>query len=461
MPDQFLSRRAAPGIPESGSDIARATIESLDYEGNGVAHIDGKAVFIEGAAPGDEVRFRYHNKKRKFDTGRVIEILQPSPDRVPPRCAHFGVCGGCSLQHVRPEAQLREKQRVLRENLAHIGKVEPESWLAPLPGPVWGYRRKARLGVRVVAKKGGVLIGFREKRHSFITPLSSCDVLDPTISALLPQLRELIGQMSRPERMPQIEVAVGDAGAAAFYAALVFRHLEPLSVADIELLERFGERHSLQIYRQPGGPDSIVRLWPETEVALAYRLAQQGLELRFLPTDFIQVNAGANQALVTRALQVLDPQACEEVLDLFCGLGNFTLPLAQRARRVVGFEADAALVERARANAAHNAIHNSEFHTANLYDETTPLPWGEARFDSWLIDPPRTGAMEVIKRLAQNGSGPRRILYVSCNPGTLARDSEVLVHVKRYRLVSAGVIDMFPHTSHVESMALFEMAPGQ
>ena len=455
------NRRATPvpsSVPSIHGDTAVVRIESLDYEGNGVARLSGKTVFIEGALPGDEVRFRYHNKKRNYDTGGVLEILVPSPDRVVPRCRYFGVCGGCSLQHLRPEAQLREKQQVLRDSLAHIGKVCPAAWLPPLHGSVWGYRRKARLGVRVVPKKGGVLVGFREKRHTFITPLESCEVLDAGVSALLPALRALIARLSRPERMPQIEVAVGDPVGCAPSLALVFRHLEPLTGGDLAQLLEFGQRHSAQVYLQPGGPASVAPLWPQ-DAALAYRLPDQDIELRFRPVDFIQVNAGINQALVARALELLQPRADETVLDLFCGLGNFTLPLARRARRVLGIEGDVSLVEQARANAAHNGIANAEFHAADLYMQDGSAPWGEEHFDKWLLDPPRTGAMDVVKRLSADGSGPRRIVYVSCNPGTLARDSEVLVHVKGYRLASAGVLDMFPHTSHVESVALFEATP--
>ncbi len=442
----------------AGGDTAVAHIDSLDFEGNGVARVAGKAVFIQGALPGDEVRFRYHNKKKNYDTGGVVEILSPSADRVVPRCRHFGVCGGCSLQHLRPEAQLREKEQILRDNLAHIGKVRPAAWLPPLQGPVWGYRRKARLGVRLVPKKGGVLVGFREKRHSFITPLESCDVLDTRVSELLPELRVLVAGLSQPQRIPQIEVAVGDPVTPLPCLALVFRHLEPLTGEDLDRLRRFGEHHAAQIYLQPGGPDSVSLLWPQDAV-LAYRLPEEGIELQFRPVDFVQVNGAINRALVGRALELLEPGADEAVLDLFCGLGNFTLPLARHARRVLGIEGDAALVGQARANAKHNGITSAEFLAADLYSADGPTPWGGERFDKWLLDPPRTGAMEVVKRLPADGSGPGRIVYVSCNPGTLARDSEVLVHAKGYRLASAGVLDMFPHTSHVESMAVFEAGP--
>ncbi|MHB8455217.1 MAG: 23S rRNA (uracil(1939)-C(5))-methyltransferase RlmD [Acidiferrobacterales bacterium] len=445
---------------ETRGDIATASVESLDYDGNGVAHVGGKVVFIEGAVPGDEVRFRYHNKKKRYDTGRVVEILKPSPDRVDPRCRYFGVCGGCALQHLQSEAQLRAKEMVLRENLAHIGKIQPEIWLPPLRGPVWGYRRKARLGVRVVAKKGGVLVGFREKRHSFITPLETCEVLHPDIASLLPALRVLIGRLSCPERIPQIEVAVGDPVEDMPHAALVFRHLEPLSGEDVGVLREFGEQHHIQLWVQPQGPDSIRCLWPDSGAELVYFLPEQEIVMRFGPTDFVQVNAGANRALVTRALDILDPQADEGILDLFCGLGNFTLPLARRSHRVLGIEADNSLIERARENARHNGIANCEFRAMNLYVPEGPAPWGDEPFDKWLLDPPRTGAIEVIKRLSSGTLRPRRILYVSCNPATLARDSEILVHMQGYRLVSAGVLDMFPHTSHVESMALFEAQPA-
>ena len=462
-PDTLPDREQVPATrdpgtrhaPPAGGDVATARIDSLDYEGNGVARVAGKAVFIEGAVPGDEVRFRYYNKKRSYDTGGVLDVISPSADRVVPRCPHFGVCGGCSLQHVQPGAQLRHKQQVLSDCLQRIGKVVPDAWLPPLDGPVWAYRRKARLGVRLVPKKGGILVGFRERRRTFITPLESCAVLDPAVSALLVPLRALIATLSCSGRLPQVEVAVGDTQQDAPALALVFRHLEPLDDHDLRALRRFGEAHGAQIFLQPAGPDSVARLWPDTGT-LVYRLPEHGVELHFGPTDFVQVNAAVNRMLVGRALELLDPGPQDSVLDLFCGLGNFTLPLARRAGRVLGVEGDAALVERARANALHNAIANAQFLAADLYAVDGSAPWGEERFGKWLLDPPRTGAMAAIKRLPADGSGPERIMYVSCNPGTLARDSEVLVHVKGYRLAAAGVLDMFPHTSHVESLALFE-----
>lgn len=431
-------------------DTITAHIESLTHEGHGVAHVDGKAVFIEGALPGETVLYRTLNRGKSYDLGRMIEIIEPSLDRVTPRCRYFGVCGGCSLQHLRAAAQLPAKQQILRDNLTRIGKVEPESWLPALDGPHWGYRRRARLGARLVQKKGGVIVGFREKRTAYLTALASCDVLHPRVSALLPALRNLIAALSTPNRVPQIEVAVGD-NATAF----VFRHLVPLTTDDDVRLADFGRQHDIQIFRQPGRPDQLVPVWPEGPAPLVYRLPDENVELEFAPADFIQVNAELNQRMVTRALELLDPQPGESVLDLFCGLGNFTLPLARRAGRVLGIEADAALIEKAQRNARHNQIQNAQFRLADLYSTETPNPWGAERFDKWLLDPPRTGAVEVVKRLPAEG-GPRRILYVSCNPGTLARDSEVLVHTKGYRLAAAGVMDMFPQTSHIEAMALFE-----
>jgi 23S rRNA (uracil1939-C5)-methyltransferase len=433
-------------------DTATAVIESLNHEGQGVARIEGRAVFIEGALPGETVRFRYHNKHKTYDTGRVLEVVQASPDRVVPRCRHFGVCGGCSLQYQRPEAQLAAKQQILRDALQRIGRVEPELWLPPLAGPAWGYRRRARLGVRYVPKKGGVLVGFREKRRSYITSLTTCEVLDPPISTLLPELHDLIAGLSCPTRVPQVEVAVGDNA-----RALVFRHLQPLTETDIAALRAFGERHGLQIYLQPNPPDALRCVWPLVPEALYYSLPEFDIRMEFHPTDFIQVNAELNRAIVGAAVRLLDPQPGEAVLDLFCGLGNFSLPLARRALRVVGIEADAALLDRARHAAADNGLANVEFLSANLFDEQSAAPWGSERFDKWLLDPPRTGALEVLNRLPDEGA-PKRILYISCNPATVARDSALLVS-KGYRLKSAGVADMFPHTSHVEALALFER-PG-
>jgi 23S rRNA (uracil1939-C5)-methyltransferase len=424
----------------------------LSHEGQGVAHVEGKAVFIQDALPGEDVVFRYHNKHKTYDTGGLLELIKASPDRVAPRCRHFGICGGCSLQHLRTPAQIEAKQQVLLDALSHIGKVAPKEVLTPIIGPAWGYRRKARLGARLVPEKGGVLVGFREKRSSHITNLDQCETLNPRIATLLPALRKLIAGLSIPHRIPQIEVAVGDAE-----AALVFRHLEPLTKPDAQALIAFGEAHGLQIHLQPGGPTTIHPLWPATPAPLAYTLASYGLELFFGPTDFIQVNAAVNEQMIARALSLLDPQPQERVLDLFCGLGNFTLPLARSAGLVVGVEADAQLLDKARENARHNKLANVEFRQADLYEQGedfTGFGFERKHYDKWLLDPPRTGALEIVKRLPEDG--PRRIVYVSCYPGTLARDAAVLVNVKGYELISVGVMDMFPQTSHVESVALFE-----
>lgn len=444
-----LAQPSASALPpETGGDLVRAHIESLTDDGRGVARVAGKVVFVEGALPGEEVWLRYRKRRRHYDTAVVVEVLRPSPDRVVPPCPHYGSCGGCALQHLAPEAQVRVKQQILAEQLRRLGGVEPERWLAPVTGPAWGYRRRARLGVRFVPKKGGVLVGFRERAHSFITGLETCPVLEPRLSSLLPALRALIADLSCPDRIPQIEVAAGDAA-----AALVFRHLVPLREADLERLRAFAERNRIQVYLQPAGPDSVQPLWPERPEPLEYALEEFGLRLQFRPTDFIQVNAAINRRLVHQAVEWLEPGPQEAVLDLFCGLGNFTLPLARRAGRVLGLEADAALVDGARNNAVLNGITNAEFSPADLYSEGLGAWWGDFRFDKLLIDPPRSGAMEAIKRLPE--PGPARIVYVSCYPATLARDSRYLVAVRGYRLAAAGVLDMFPHTRHVESMAVF------
>jgi 23S rRNA (uracil1939-C5)-methyltransferase len=423
-------------------------IDSIAHDGRGVAHIDGKAVFIDGALPGETVRFCYRSRSRKFDTGTLEAVLTPSPDRVDPRCAHFGVCGGCSLQHLAEPRQIAVKQQALIENLRRIGKVEAEHILPPLTGPHWGYRRKARLGVKYVVKKGRVLVGFRERDNPYVADIERCEVLHPAVGAHIGALSVLITGLSARERIPQIEVAVGDVA-----AVLVFRHLDPLCEADKNALTAFGRAYGLHIQLQPGGVDSIIPLWP-AETVLSYRLPAHDVELRFLPADFTQVNADINRLMVDHALQLLDVQPDERVLDLFCGLGNFTLPLARRAREAVGVEGEAGLVARARENAQRNGITNVTFHAENLAAVTAQASWLQTPYDKLLLDPPRTGAAEMIALLPHIGA--RRIVYVSCHPATLARDAGLLVHEQGYRLVSAGVMDMFPHTNHVESIAVFE-----
>jgi 23S rRNA (uracil1939-C5)-methyltransferase len=434
----------------SGEAARVACVEDLNDDGRGVARIEGKVTFIDGALPRERVSVVVETHKRHYDHARVAEILEPSPDRVVPECGYFGVCGGCSLQHLRPGAQIAAKQHVLRERLRRFGGVEPEQWLPPLTGPIWHYRRSARLGVRNVDKKGGILIGFRERHSRFITPLDDCLVLDRRIAPLLPELRALVSRLSRYDRIPQVEVACGDA-----HAALVFRHLEPLTGNDRSGLIEFGRSHGIQIHTQAAGPESVTALWPDPIPPLSYDLPEFDLTLQFKPTDFIQVNGEINRQVVHRATELLSPESTDAVVDLFCGLGNFTLPLARRAGRVIGVESETRLVERARGNAALNHIANAEFRCADLYDEAWSKElWRLVRADKLLLDPPRGGAMEALKHMP--AVGPSRIVYVSCNPVTLARDAEYLVNFRGYRLARAGVMDMFPHTSHVESIAVFE-----
>ncbi|MEO5702415.1 MAG: 23S rRNA (uracil(1939)-C(5))-methyltransferase RlmD [Gammaproteobacteria bacterium] len=438
------SRRGNKLIPK---ELGQAYIESMSHDGRGVARINGKAIFVQGALPGEEVLFQYDTQRKNFDEGHVADILKPAPARVTPRCRHFTVCGGCSLQHMASDAQLEAKQQVLLDNLKHIGKLQPRTILPALRGPAWGYRRKARLGAKYVVKKEAMLVGFRERGSSLLADLTQCEVLHPSVGSLLPELRALLAGLDGYDRIPQIEVAVGDAA-----TALVFRHLDELSDADQTALSVFGKAHDLQIYVQAAGPDSVSLLWPQ-QATLSYRLPRYDLELFFAPTDFTQVNAEMNVQMIDRVVELLDLQTTDRVLDLFCGLGNFTLPLARRAGRVIGVEGDAKLVQRARDNALHNSVSNGEFYTADLAKEIADAPWVTQCFDKILLDPPRTGALDLIKQLPRLGAS--RIVYVSCNPSTLARDAHELVQLG-YELVSAGVMDMFPHTTHVESIALFE-----
>ena len=422
-------------------------IEDLTHEGHGVGRCEGKAVFVEGALPGEEVRCTYTARRGRHDEARTLEVLTPAPERVEPRCAHFGICGGCALQHLDPAAQLARKQRWLLDSLTHIGKVQPEQVLEPLTGPVWGYRRRARLGVKYVTKKGRVLVGFRERRGPYLADLRRCEILDERVGGLLEELARLVETLSIRDRLPQIEVAGGDA-----VMSLNLRVLAPPSAADLAQLRSFSAHHGLALYLQPGGVDSVQPL--ETSSAppvLSYRLAD-GLELEFQPQHFIQINAALNRALVERACELLELGPENRVLDLFCGLGNFTLALARRVREVVGVEGDASLVEWARRNAAHNGIANAAFYAADLAGDLTGQPWIQGGYDRILLDPPRSGALELMPWLATLGA--RRIVYVSCHPATLARDVGELVHRFGYRLESAGVLDMFPHTTHVESIAV-------
>jgi 23S rRNA (uracil1939-C5)-methyltransferase len=425
-------------------------VESLDQEGRGVAHVDGKVIFIEGALPGELVEFASYKRKPHYEFAEVRRIVRSSAARVVPRCRYFGVCGGCSMQHLDPRAQVAAKQRVLEENLARIGKVTAGTMLSPIHGPTWEYRYRARFSARYVPKKG-TLVGFRERHSSFVADMQTCEVVPARISALLVPLRQLIASLSIRERLPQVELAIGDA-----LDVLVLRVLEPPDASDQDKLRHFAVQHRVQLFLQPKGPDSIHPFFPLDAPALQYRIPDFDLTFPFNPTDFTQVNHEINRALVRRAITLLDPRPDDRVGDFFCGLGNFSLAIARSGAQVTGIEGNPGLLQRARENAVRNGLEaRCRFVERDLFTITGEAWSGLAPFDRVLIDPPRDGAIELVKALGK--APPARIVYVSCNPATLARDSEVLVHSHGYRLAAAGVVNMFPHTSHVESVALFEM----
>ena len=425
-------------------------IESLDHEGRGVAHVDGKAIFIDGALPGEIVTYSPYVQKPGYERAQLLQVLKPSAARTVPRCRHYGVCGGCSLQHLDARAQVAAKQRVLEDTLWHIGRIRPDHILPAIYGEPWGYRHRARFSARYVAKKGGSLIGFREKRGSYVADMTSCEVVPPRISALLVPLRALITALSIADRVPQIELAVGDG-----VDALVLRILRPLGSGDGELLRQFADRYRVQFFLQPRGPESATPFYPAHDGVLHYSLPEFSLDIGSSPTEFTQVNPGVNAVLVRRALSLLEPKAGERIADMFCGIGNFSLAIARSGASVVGIEGSRSLVERAQANAGRNGLDaTAEFTQGNLFDIDAAQLVRLGRFDRMLIDPPRDGAVELIKALGADA--PRRIVYVSCNPATLARDAGVLAHIKGYELSAAGVVNMFPHTSHVESIAVFD-----
>ena len=439
------------------------SVESLDLEAQGVAHdAEGKVVFIADALPGERVRVTVQRRKNHWEQATAVAWQRESSQRVRPQCPHFGHCGGCKMQHLHVAAQVATKQRALEDALWHLGKVKAEQLLRPIEGPAWGYRYRARLSVRFVAKKGKVLVGFHERKSSFVADMERCEVLPPHLSAMLLPLRELIAGMQQRDRLPQIEVAVGDA-----VTALVLRHLEPLSEPDLARLRAFAAEHGVQWWLQPKGPDTV-HLLDEGGPELAYTLAEFGIVMPFKPTDFTQVNHQINSVLVSRALRLLEVQPHERVIDWFCGLGNFTLPIARTAREVLGIEGSEALVQRSRENAQRNGLEaKASFTARNLFELPAAdlVAYGAA--DKWLVDPPREGAFALAKALAElhadpslapGWQAPRRIVYVSCNPATLARDAGLLVHQAGYRCVAAGAVNMFPHTAHVESMAVFERA---
>ena len=434
-------------------------ITSLTHDGRGVGRRAegqanaGKTVFVSGALPGEVVMAQQTGRQRSFDEARAVEVLQASPDRVAPRCVHFGTCGGCALQHLDEAQQIHAKQRVLLENLERIGHVTPDRVLAPLTDAAWGYRRKGRFSVRRVEKKDKTLVGFREQDPRFVADLSECHTVIPAIGERIPALAALVDGMDARREIPQIEFITGEATSDHDGVALVFRNLAPLGERDRDALTEFAKTHRFAVFLQPGGVDSVQPLWP-ADPRLSFRLPAWNLELKFRPLDFIQVNAALNQKMIADALELLDAKPEDRVLDLFCGLGNFTLPLARSVREVVGVEGDAGLVQRARENAAHNGLANAQFHAADLAQDLRSQPWMRDGFDRLLLDPPRSGADVVLKQLPLKGL--RRIVYVSCHPASLARDAGYLVNERGWKLRAAGVMDMFPHTAHVESIALFE-----
>jgi 23S rRNA (uracil1939-C5)-methyltransferase len=427
-----------------------ADIVDLTHEAAGVARIDGKTVFVADALPGERVVLRRTHRQRKLDYAVTEQVLRASPDRVQPRCPHFGRCGGCALQHLAPEAQLAFKQSQLIENLSRLGAVQAGRLLEPLRGPVWNYRRRARLGIKLVPRKGKVLVGFRERSSPYVTDLHECHVLVEPVGALITPLGRMVEGLTIASRVPQAEVAVSDD-----VVALVLRVLDPPAPADLDRMAHFEREFSVRIYLQSGGPETIASLDPSRPPArLSYRLPEHGITIDFEPADFVQINGPLNEAMIARALDVLEPQPGDTVLDLFCGLGNFSLPLARRTGQVVGVEGDSGLVQRARGNAGRNGLANVEFHVADLFKDAAGLPWTRRPYDSVLLDPPRAGAREILPVVA--GSGARRVVYISCHSGSLARDAGLLVREHGFRLTAAGVIDMFPHTTHVEAMAVFE-----
>lgn len=430
-------------------------IESMDHEGRGITRLDGKTIFVEGALPGETVEFESFRRKPSFEIAVAERIFKPSSQRIDPPCPNFGVCGGCSLQHLSLPAQVAVKQRVLEDNLRHLAKIRPQQIYPPIFGEAWGYRQRARLSVRNVPKKGGVLVGFHERRSSYVADMATCQVLPQRMSDLLLPLRDLIAGLSIRDRLPQIEVAIG-----ARQLALVMRVLAPPSDADLACLVAFAKNSGTVLYLQPRGPDSVTRLWPPAQdrdvPELSYLLPEFDLEMFYRPTDFTQVNHRMNEVMIRRAMAFLQPQAGERIADMFCGLGNFTLPIARSGASVFGVEGSAPLIRRAGENAQRNGLADRvTYEVANLFEIDADKLRRYGHFDKMLIDPPREGALELVKALADDGA-PQRIVYVSCNPSTLARDAAVLVNVKAYRLLGAGVINMFPQTSHVESIALFE-----
>ena len=434
-------------------ELPTARVESLDYEGRGVAHVDGKAIFIEGALPRELVEYQPSRKKKNFETAKLLKILQASSDRTEPGCSFYDICGGCALQHADPRLQVAAKQRVLEDNLARIGKVTPERILPPIYAAQWQYRHRARLSVNYVAKKGGVLVGFREKKSSYVADMHWCEVLAGGVGRMIDPLREVLSTLDIRDRIPQIEVAVGEG-----VTALVLRLLEPLTANDEVKLKAFADVHKIQWWVQVKGPDTAVPWYPLDAPLLTYTLPEFELSINFRPTEFTQVNHAVNRLMVNRAMHLLAPQPGEEIADLFCGLGNFSLPIARLGATVIGVEGSESLVQRATDNAMRNGLsHASRFFAADLYTDQEAAMKKIPPVTKMLIDPPRDGALQVCKLLGSDLRPElKRIVYVACSPSTLARDAGLLVHTQGFTLKAAGVVNMFPHTGHVESIALFE-----
>ena len=431
-------------------DEVQARVEDLSHDGLGVIKVNDKVYFVGGVLPDELISFKPGKKRKGKFEGNAVEILEPSSQRVEAECEYFGICGGCALQHLESKSQIEYKEKILIDNLTRIGKVTSGEVLAPLKGDLWNYRRKARLGVKYVPKKGGIIVGFREKQSSFITSLQHCRTLDLRISDLLPSLHELITGLSNNTRIPQIEVAAGD-----HRVAMVLRHLESIFQSDIERLKEYAAINNVDFFTQSKGPDSVMPVGPGVPVPLRYRHDLFGIELEFNPLDFIQVNASVNQLMVKQAYDFLNPVASDRILDLFCGLGNFTLPLATSGADVIGVEGDSYLVNKGRSNAQINQIENASFEKLDLHAGDLSVLTGSGKFNKMLIDPPRSGAFQVVQEVVPMLQ-PERLVYVSCNPATLARDADVMVNHNGYTLTYAGAIDMFPHTAHVESMAVFD-----
>lgn len=426
-----------------------ATITRLSHDGRGISAIQGKTTFISNALPGEEVLFRYTHQHGRYDEGRSLQVLGASPERRLPRCPHFGICGGCSLQHLSIEAQLTHKQQMLLEQLQHFGKVQPETILPPLTDEPWAYRRRARLGVQYDEKNKKLTLGFRQENSATLTAINTCDILDPRLGHQLELLRMCLLQLNNLKFITHIEVAMGDTE-----VALLFRHIKPLTGEDLQQLRTYGQQEQFSIYLQPSDPASIYKLYPEDQREyLTYQLPEYQLEYHFHPSDFIQINSRMNHHMVPAALDLLKPQKTDTILDLFCGLGNFTLPLAQQADQVIAIEGEQGMVERAQQNAALNDIRNARFYTADLTQDWTKAPWFTRKINKVLLDPPRSGAQAIIQQLRKLKLDS--LVYVSCNPATLARDAGLLVQEQGYRLKTLGMLDMFPQTSHIEAIALF------